>query len=113
MAKSERATKMGGDTQTASVNAEYLKNILLQYLVAQTREEKKLLLEVLSAVLSFTEEDKKKGMESLDGSVGLRGVGEIVLDGVEGVKEEGLVGGVLSFVGLTPSRARRSNTSGN
>ena len=59
MAKSERATKMGGDTQTASVNAEYLKNILLQYLVAQTREEKKLLLEVLSAVLSFTEEDKK------------------------------------------------------
>jgi len=106
VAKGERASTLGSGAE-ASVNAEYLKNILLQFLVAQTREEKKLLLDVLSAVLSFTEEEKKKGINSLDGSVGLRGVGEIVLDGVEGVKEEGLVGGVLSFVGLTPSRSSR------
>ena len=104
-AKCERLETMGGGE--GNVNAEYLKNILLQYLVAQSNAEKKLLLSVLSSVLSFTDDEKQRSIEALDGNKGLRGVGEIVLDGVEGVKEEGLVGGVLNFVGLTPGRNRR------
>ena len=104
-AKCERLETMGGGE--GNVNAEYLKNILLQYLVAQSNAEKKLLISVLSSVLSFTDDEKQSSVEALDGNKGLRGVGEIVLDGVEGVKEEGLVGGVLNFVGLTPGRNRR------
>ena len=88
----------GGDGD--NVNVEYLKNVLLQYLTSQTVGEKRRLLPVLATVLSLTPAERIKAEKSLESNKGIRGVGEVLIEGVEGVKEEGIVKGVLGFVGL-------------
>ncbi|GMI39609.1 hypothetical protein TrCOL_g8926 [Triparma columacea] len=95
----ERASRMGGGDGD-NVNVEYLKNVLLQYLTSQTVGEKRRLLPVLATVLSLTPAERIKAEKSLESNKGIRGVGEVLIEGVEGVKEEGIVKGVLGFVGL-------------
>jgi chromosome segregation ATPase len=48
------------------VNLEYLKNIMLSYLNANTVQEKKTLLPVISTVLCLTPEEQRKAIEALD-----------------------------------------------
>ncbi|GMH62378.1 hypothetical protein TrRE_jg9728 [Triparma retinervis] len=94
----ERKERMGGGDD--NVNVEYLKNVLLQYLTSPAVTEKKRLLPVLATVLSLTPSERLKAERSLESNKGIRGVGEVLIEGVEGVKEEGIVKGVLGFVGL-------------
>ena len=54
------------DGEDKSLNLEYLKNIVLSYINAETNQEKKALLPVVGTVLCLTEDEQRKAIELLD-----------------------------------------------
>ena len=84
----------------SSVNAEYLKNILLQFLMARTTQEKCRLLPVIAAVLSFTDSERAAAMSGIESSLT-----EAIVDRVQQVKSaDGIMGALTGLVGLSPAR---------
>eukprot|EP00586_Coscinodiscus_wailesii_P013104 CAMPEP_0172500828 /NCGR_PEP_ID=MMETSP1066-20121228/143555_1 /TAXON_ID=671091 /ORGANISM="Coscinodiscus wailesii, Strain CCMP2513" /LENGTH=1135 /DNA_ID=CAMNT_0013275295 /DNA_START=126 /DNA_END=3533 /DNA_ORIENTATION=+ len=73
----------GPNTFNASLNLEYLKNVTLRYLRAQTLSEKRALVPVLSAVLCLTEEERNEARRAVESSGGLQAVGSTFIEAVE------------------------------
>jgi len=76
----------------STVNLEYLKNMMLNYLNAKTLNEKKALLPVIAAVLELTKDEELNAMESLEKSAGIEGVGTSLF---ENIQNKGVVSGLF------------------
>ncbi len=65
---------------SAVVNLEYLKNVMLSYLNAKTLQEKKALVPVIGAVLCLTAEEQTKALKTIEDTGGFEGVGQALLE---------------------------------
>mmetsp|Transcript_27456 Transcript_27456/g.76982 ORF Transcript_27456/g.76982 Transcript_27456/m.76982 type:complete len:1235 (-) Transcript_27456:115-3819(-) len=62
---SQNGSDASKSTSDGSLNLEYLKNIVLSYLNAKTKQERRTLLPVIGTVLCLTPEEQAKAMERL------------------------------------------------
>ena len=80
----------GGGGNSAQVNLEYLKNVMLSFLNAKTAMERKALVPVVSAVLCLTPEEQMNAMKSVTESGSVENVGlslfETIGSQVQGLK---------------------------
>lgn len=69
---------------SAVVNLEYLKNVMLSYLNAKTLQEKKALVPVIGAVLCLTTEEQTKALKAIEDTGGIEGVGQALFESFGG-----------------------------
>jgi DNA repair exonuclease SbcCD ATPase subunit len=73
----------GTSGNSAQVNLEYLKNVMVSYLKAKTLNERKRLLPAVSAVLCLTPEEAAAAMKSVEESGSVESVGMSLFEGLK------------------------------
>jgi hypothetical protein len=89
LVETNKGSAMMSSQSDSTVSLEYLKNIMLRYMNANSLNEKRALVPVIGAVLELTPDEQKAAMMNVEKSANVTGVGVSL---IENIQNKGLTG---------------------